>query len=420
MTGRRWLVPFVAAIVAGGTVLAWGGAAQAAVPPPATLLASLSNPIGYPGDNFGYSVAVDGGTAVVGAPGTFLSCNSQGCNYSPGGAVYIYTQTASGWVQTVTLSDPAASYGDEFGYSVAIDGPTIVVGARGQNSGAPSAAYVYTRGGPLGWHTTPTVTLPDPAATANDLFGASVAVDGPTIVVGAPYTPFNFNGPSPLEGAAYVYTAGGNGWHSTPTATLNDPAATAYDQFGQSVAVENNVVAVGTENRGAAYLYQQGTGNLWPSSPTATMTPPTPSHCFGCSVALDEDTTLVVGAQYSNAVYVYPKTPVGWSAPTKLVSPGYGNDFGVSVAVDNGKLIVGDDQANGNGVAYEFTKGPSGWTANASYADPFATPYGYSTDRFGYAVAVQGNVSVIGAFFFGGSPYGGGGGVGGAGIFNAP
>jgi hypothetical protein len=272
------------------------------------------------------------------------------------------------------------------------------------------------------------VTLPDPAATANDLFGASVAIDGPTIVVGAPYSVFDSTSPDYFQGEAYVYTAGGNGWPSTPTATLLDPATTANDSFGASVAVENNVVAVsGTANgdaAAAAYLYVQGNGNPgWPTTPTTTVTPVTQNECFfGCSVALDEDATLAVGAPTTNAVYVYPKAQGGWSAPTKLVSPaGYGIDFGVSVAVDNGKLVVGDDQAEpgANGVAYEFTNGPNGWTANASYADPFQH-YGLSMDRFGNAVAVQGNVSVIGAWFFEGSPYGGGGGVGAAAIFNAP
>jgi hypothetical protein len=380
--------------------------ASAAPPSPGTLLASLDDG-GFTGNAFGYSVAVDGGTAVVGAP------ESNGYQ----GAVYVYTKVASGWVQTVTLANPPGA-NFYFGSSVAIDGPTIVVGASSQPGGAPGAAYVYTRGAQGSWQSTPTLTLNDPAVTNNDLFGASVAIDGPTIVVGAPYTPFDFNSPNPLEGAAYVYTASGNGWRSTPTATLHDPAASAYDLFGASVAVEKNVVAVGTSNGNAAYLYVQGSGNSWPASPTTTMTPPTPSSCFGCSVALDEDTTLVVGAEYSNAVYIYPKTPGGWSSPTKLGPPGgYGSEFGVSVAVDNGKLVVGDDFANTNGMAYEFIKGPGGWptTASASYADQVQA----GMDRFGGSVAVQGNVTVIGAWFTYGSQYGGPPPLGWAYIFNA-
>jgi hypothetical protein len=255
------------------------------------------------------------------------------------------------------------------------------------------------------------VTLNDPAATNNDLFGASVAVDGSTIVVGAPDNTSDPNNPG--EGAAYVYTAAGNGWHSTPTASLYDPAAKASDLFGTSVAVENSVVAVGAYNGEAAYLYVQGTGNLWPASPTTTMTSPTPGSCFGCSVALDEDRTLVVGAPYGNAVYIYPWAAGQWGSPTKLGEPGGGGPrFGISVAVDNGRLVVGDDQAVqgscANGVAYEFIKGPSGWptTASASFTDPFGSLYQLCGDRFGGSVAIQGNVAVIGAWFTFDSQYG--------------
>jgi hypothetical protein len=435
------LVAGFAAVAAFGVVgagpasAASGASPQVAAPTVTPPLASLNDPSGTQGDSFGLSVAVAGGTAVVGDPGAYYSVSPQGnFSYSPGGSVYIYTKIGSGWVQTVTLTDPAATFSDNFGSSVAIDGPTIVVGADGFNGVTPGAAYVYTQGGPSGWHTTPAVTLNDPAATNNDLFGSSVAVDGSTIVVGAPQTPFDFSNPNVSEGAAYVYSAGGNGvWPSTPTASLNDPAATANDSFGASVAVEKNVVAVGTTNGDAAYLYVQGTGNAWPASPTTTMTDPapTPNDCYGCSVALDEDTTLVVGADLApikgpfgypigaGAVYIYPKTSGAWSSPTRLTEPGrvgY-DDFGASVAVDNGKLVVGADFANANGMAWEFIKGPGGWptTPNASFADQI----NFGMDRFGSSVAVQGNATVIGAWSTYGSQYGGGTGIGEAYIFKA-
>ena len=106
-------------------------------------------------------------------------------------------------------------------------GTTAVVGAddTGANSSA-GAAYIYEKGA-SGWPTTPTVTLTDPAATAGDEFGFSVAVavTGTTVIVGAPLT-------SSSEGAAYIYVKGASGWPTTPTVTLTDPAATADDNFG--------------------------------------------------------------------------------------------------------------------------------------------------------------------------------------------
>jgi hypothetical protein len=386
---------FAAVGVLGGVGVAPASAATspqvataALKPPPGTLLATLNDPGGLTGDSFGWSVAVGGNTAVVGAPGTN--------NYQ--GAVYIYAKRTSGWVHTRTLPNPLGA-NFYFGSSVAIDGANIVVGANSLLGGAPGAAYVYTKRQVGGWRTRPTVTLPDPAATANDLFGSSVAIDGRTIVVGAPYYSNDVN--NPLKGAAYVYTAGAKGrWHSTPAATLTDPADTAYDSFGGSVAVEGDVAAVGTANGDAAYLYLKGTLG-WPTSPTTTETDPapTPNDCYGCSVALDEDATLVVGAGLSNAAYIYPKTPGGWSSPTTLGEPGGGGlDFGVSVAVAGGKLVVGDDFANANGMAYEFTRGLGGWPTaalSASLADQLQT----GMDRFGFSVAVDSRVTVVGAWF---------------------
>jgi hypothetical protein len=389
-------------------------------------------------------VAVDGSTAVVGAPGA---------NFDQG-AVYILTNTAAGWVQTATLTNPSianpstANY--YFGSSVAIDGATIVVGANSsQGPAAPGAAYVYTRAGANGWPTTPTVTLNDPAATNLDLFGSSVAVDGSTIVVGAPYSPYvsNTYPPHTGPGAAYVYTAGGNGsWPSTPTATLQDPTATNNDAFGTSVAVELNVVAVGAPQTSvpATYLYVQGNGNLWPASPTTTMADPTktPNDCYGCSVALDEDRTLVVGADVApvlsqfgyqigaGAVYIYPWAGGGWSSPTTLTEPGGSSydDFGSSVAVDNGKLVVGAEyhsepyssnppacynyQGCPDGMAWEFTKVHGGWptTPSATFANQLNIGSdSFHSDRFGSSVAVQGNATIIGAwgtFYATYGPYG--------------
>jgi hypothetical protein len=95
------------------------------------------------------------------------------------------------------LNDPAAA-NDYFGSSVAVSGKTVVVGALGTNSGA-GAAYIYVKAA-SGWPTTPTATLNDPAATSDDHFGYSVAVSGKTAVVGAP-------GTNSFAGTAYIYQA---------------------------------------------------------------------------------------------------------------------------------------------------------------------------------------------------------------------
>ena len=126
------LASFAAAILPATSVSATPPAPVRSTPLGA-LLATLKDPPGTSGDKFGWSVAVSGTTAVVGAGGTLGQ-----------GAAFIYTKGASGWptTPTKTLSDPTATSGDKFGWSVAVSGTTAIVGAPGTNSSA-GAAYIY-------------------------------------------------------------------------------------------------------------------------------------------------------------------------------------------------------------------------------------------------------------------------------------
>jgi hypothetical protein len=153
-----------------------------------------------------------------------------------------------------TLHDPDATSGDSFGLAVARFGLGVgaiaVVGAPGVDASA-GAAYIYTKGS-SGWPTTPTATLTDPAATSNDYFGWSVAVSGNTALVSSPYTDSN-------TGAAYIYVRGSSGWPTTPTATLTGAASNDYFG-GSVAVVSGGAALVGagpTDNGvGAAYLFR--------------------------------------------------------------------------------------------------------------------------------------------------------------------
>jgi phage host-nuclease inhibitor protein Gam len=89
---------------------------------------------GAPGDLFGNSVAISGQTAVVGAPGV----------NSHTGAAYVFVHTKKGWSRQAQLAEPHAAKGDHFGFSVAISGETAVVGAYARNSNT-GAAYAFVR-----------------------------------------------------------------------------------------------------------------------------------------------------------------------------------------------------------------------------------------------------------------------------------
>jgi hypothetical protein len=323
-------------------------------------------------DEYGSSMAVSGKTLVVGADGAnaFL------------GLAHIYVKSASGWpkLPTTTLHDPAQTFHDLFGESVAVARKTVVVSAPGEGT-SPGVVYIYVKDA-AGWPTTPTVTLPNRAI--------SVAVSGTTIVVGGPY-------------GAYIYAKGATGWPTTPTATLPDPAATP---FGSSVAVSGRTVVIGAQN--SAYIYVKGSAG-WPTTPTATLPDPAapPGDQFGGAVAVSGTTAIISAPGYNSsagAAYVYTKCAKGWpTTPTATLQDPERiarDNFGNSVALSGKAIIVGAYGTDPGGAAYIYAKGVTGWPTTptvtllaAAYMAP-GTPAGGS---FGFAAAVSKRTAIISA-----------------------
>ena len=208
-----------------------------------------------PKDHFGWSVAVSGDTAVVGAP--FGETDSQAS-----GPVYVFQRDAGGtdnWgqVNKLTASD---SQRDFFGGSVAVSGDTIVVGAHVHDYYV-GAAYIFQRdaGGTGNWGEVKKLRASDGQAAvgSNDQFGHSVAVSGDTAVVAARGADILVSGP----GAAYVFKrdqGGQDNWGDVSKLTASD--ATERGGFGSSVAVSGDTAVVGsccqgTELTGAAYIF---------------------------------------------------------------------------------------------------------------------------------------------------------------------
>ncbi|MGB7051051.1 MAG: hypothetical protein WBG41_05735 [Acidimicrobiales bacterium] len=206
-----------------------------------------------------------------------------------------------GWNQASELPSPNPSYDSAFGYSVAVSGDTMVVGSQGANNDN-GAAYVFTGSGSSWTYATTLspagVTLNDCLSTSNvcEEFGASVAITSGTIVVGA-------FGAGANDGAAFVYAGSGSSW--TQQAVISDPGQTANDDFGIAVAISSSsTIMVGAfgENSydGAVYVYNKG-GSGWPTSPSDTLTAPGPEgapgygELFGLSLAVSS-TTMVIGA----------------------------------------------------------------------------------------------------------------------------
>jgi FG-GAP repeat len=249
---------------------------------------TLTDPGNGENDSFGDSVAISHGTVIVGAPYTAGAGGA-----SQAGAAYLYTRGTTDWPNTpiATLQDPTGAVNSAFGWSTAISGSTVLVGAPSED-GQPGTSYIYTEG-TAGWPATPSASLPDPAATAGDEFGYSAAVSGGNVVIGG------------YGKVAYIYTEGTGGWPTTPTVTLNDPVSNTHDWFGESVAAAGSKILIGAPSHSAtgrsyAYVYAMGASG-WPETPTAVLRHTTGTHLFGFSTALDATTAIVGEPNYGSA-----------------------------------------------------------------------------------------------------------------------
>ena len=372
--------------------------------------------------NFGASVAISGDVVVVGAPNHDLP-QSEGDPIADAGAVYVFVEPTGGWTSDaayVKLTASDGSTGDLFGYSVAIDGDTIVVGARfadTPNSNA-GAAYVFTK--PAGgWESTSTAAkLTASGGSGNAEFGASVSVSGDTIVVGA----HGQYGDDRAEGAAYVFVEPAGGWAATanPTATLTAPMPEEADHFGQSVSIDGDTIAVGAPeddhhkgaDAGSVYIFTKPAGGWGSTSTAAHLTGErgTANHLLGYSVDMDGD-TVIAGAPINGfspgSASLFTKPAGGWSTlpvPRSKLQPSQwkrDDGFGETVAVYDGQALAaskGRDTADGRdaGAAYIFAEPNDGW-ADASETQTLTSPNGMAREMFGSSVAIDAGGIVIGA-----------------------
>jgi FG-GAP repeat len=419
-------------------------------------------------DFFGFSVAISGDTVVVGATGedsdaTGIDGNQADNSALDSGAAFVFVRAGSAWSQQAYLKASNTEAGDRFGFSVAISGDTVVVGAHYEESNATGvngnqadnsafwagAAYVFHRSGGV-W--SQQAYLKASNTEAQEWFGASVAVSGDTVVVGAHFEDSNATGvngeqannSAALSGAAYVFVRSGGVW--SQQAYLKASNTAANDWFGYSVAVSGDTVVVGAYGEsssatgmngnqadnsatwaGAAYVFVRS-GGVWSQQAYLKASNTGLADYFGIEVALSGD-TLVVGARgedsnatgvngnqannsagASGAAYVFVRSGGVWSQQAYLKASNtqeYGR-FGTSVAISGDTVVVGahqedsnatgvngnqvDNSAKDSGAAYVFARSGGVWSQQvylkASNTGEF--------DDFG-SVAVSGDTVVVGA-----------------------
>lgn len=316
-------------------------------------------------DQFGSGMALDGDTLVVGAPRESSAAAGVGGDQADNsavdsGAVYVFRRTGTTWQQEAYVKasntgggilGPDGNFGpgDFFGTSVALLGDTLVVGALFEDSAATGvggdqaddsagdsgAVYVFRRTGTV-WQQEAYLKPPDTEAGAN--FGGSLVLADDTLVVGAPSRD--------PGGAVYVFRRSGSTW--ALEALLEGTEVGDYDEFGASLALAGDTLAIGAVGRpgdsGAAHVFQRS-GSAWAQESYLQAPSPSPDDFFGTSVALAGD-TLFAGASGSDGggtVHVFRRAGTLWQQETEIEPlDGAPSDFfGESLAVLDGVLAVG-------------------------------------------------------------------------------
>lgn len=280
---------------------------------------------GAAGDRFGYSVAVNGDRAIVGAPEA--DAGGPGVNR---GSASLFTRFFGQWSRGGSFVGTVAN--DAFGTSVSIGPDLIVVGATGVDVGSnadqgTADVFCHCGGSILG--ILAHLTASDGAA--NDRFGTSVALRDYTVVVGA-------SGSNSLQGAAYVFAQTSlartdppgpprTGWSAGTRMTANNGAAN--DFFGASVAVSGDVVLVGayqgdvgaTADLGAAYLFVNSLPTI---TPIANQTVPEDTSTGALPFTVDDAETaagsLIVYAGYTSCCSPGPTVVLGGSGASRTIA----------------------------------------------------------------------------------------------------
>ncbi|MGE3735012.1 MAG: putative Ig domain-containing protein, partial [Blastocatellales bacterium] len=205
-------------------------------------------------EHFGNSVAISNDTILIGAYHDKIGGNDDQ------GSAYVFKRTNTTWTQQQKLTGSDGADGDVFGWAVALEGDTAVIGAPYADSGA---VYIFTRSG-SSWSEQQKLTVSNASINAN--FGSSVALYGDTLVAGAR---FDYSGNYPGVGSAFVFSRSGTTWSQQQK--LTDQSGYNDNWFGTSAAIGPDTIMVGSphkyEDKGAAIVF-----GLPPNTPPAIST----------------------------------------------------------------------------------------------------------------------------------------------------
>tara|TARA_Y100000004_G_scaffold153265_1_gene176857 strand:+ start:7623 stop:9008 length:1386 start_codon:yes stop_codon:yes gene_type:complete len=373
--------------------------------------ARLVSPDASSTDFFGLSVSISGNYAVVGAyrEDPVVTGGTQ----TDGGAAYVYYRSGTTWYFQARLTPTDLEHYDNFGFSVAIDGDYVIVGSRYEDPGgtqSAGAAYIFVRSG-TSWSQQQKLIAYDKGQ--NDQFGFSVAIDGLTAIVGAPRQDHT----STDTGSVYVFVRSGTSWYVQQQLTASDPGQN--DQFGFSVAIDGDNIIVGSpyedpgnvNSAGSAYIFVRS-GTSWSQQAKLSASDKESNALFGHRVDIDGN-YVVVGAYVENpgagffsmtdagSAYIFVRSGTSWSQQQKLTASdkAYYDRFGSGVAIEGSRVVIGavyeDDGGTNSGATYVFDRSGSTWTQTIKLINSDAS----SDDRTGLGVSLSGNYFITGSYY---------------------
>lgn len=358
-------------------------------------------------DRFGWSVALNGNFAVVGAYAEDHDANDENALASAG-SVYVFERGVDGvWTQMQKLVASDRTADDEFGWSVDIYDSTIVVGAHHEGHDAMGMAYEYHAGSiyvfdlsPIDgtWSQTQKIVCsdraddhvypdgrPDPTdEDLSDLFGGSVAISGDYIVAGAHNHDYGPGGVGTgylwNQGAAYIFERSGGVW--TEATKIQSSIRKAWDRFGYAVDIDSNIVVVGVYsedesefeaaslmNAGAAYIFERDLAGNWLQIQKLDASDRSTGDHFGRDVAIAGD-YLIVGAEQEDideggedtlsnagAAYIFLKDGGGvWSEIQKIAPSDRSNSdlFGEAVSISEHTAFAGSWQQDYDSLGMDY------------------------------------------------------------------
>ena len=347
---------------------------------------TLQSPNPTDGGDFGAAIAGNSSVLVLGAP------NETASGLSSAGQAYIEF-AATGTMLALTDPDPAVN--GSFGYSVALGGGVVAIGAPGMTVDGVAeagAAYVFSDTGTL------LSSYPNPDATPDAFFGSSISLDDGYLAVGAPNE--RVNAPiAEIAGAVDLFHLGTGGYRE-----LISSLPQSFARFGSSIAGDGDLIAIGAPGQefagitdsGEVFLYSAATGDeiAGYSNPV-----PATDSLFGFSVALNGSVLVsgAPGAVGGGAAYEIDFATYTTTALPDLLGSS-GDNFGASVAVDRSTVLVGAPNQTGDvladsdvGAAYVFSV--SSVNLTSELAPPAWPPDGV----FGSAVSEAAGEAVVGA-----------------------